>query len=207
MNFEEQELFHVYNQGNNRQKIFFEERHYEYFMHKLEYYILPYSDILAWCLMPNHFHLMIHVKNLEAEFIESRNRGVKETHITKKRTLNDSIGIALRSYARGINARRGSSGSLFRNNTKASKVSSLEGIMPSLYRTKNIGLLRGVLDEKQYPQICLNYIHMNPVRAKLVKRAIDWKFSSARDFAKIRESRITDVNQALKLVGSVEGLT
>ncbi len=65
-------------------------------------YIQPYADILAWCLMPNHFHLMVRVNHLErpvAAFPQSRSS-------LKTRTLNDSIGLMLRSYTSAINKPR-----------------------------------------------------------------------------------------------------
>lgn len=67
MIFEKDTLYHIYNQGNNKKRIFFNRDNYELFIHKIKYYILPYSDILAWCLMPNHFHLMVLVKETELE--------------------------------------------------------------------------------------------------------------------------------------------
>jgi len=67
MQFEEGYIYHIYNQGNNRQKIFFNRENYLYFLRKINTYILPYGDILAWCLMPNHFHLMVLVNNIEVD--------------------------------------------------------------------------------------------------------------------------------------------
>ncbi len=63
MIFEKGHLYHIYNQGNNKQKIFLNRENYLFFLKKINTYILPYADVLAWCLMPNHFHLMVLVKN------------------------------------------------------------------------------------------------------------------------------------------------
>ena len=73
MIFEKNKLYHIYNQGNNRVKIFYEDRNYDYFLYKLKHYLLPYADILAWCLMPNHFHLMILVREVEL-FYEKKSK-------------------------------------------------------------------------------------------------------------------------------------
>ncbi|MDD4236020.1 MAG: hypothetical protein PHF99_08405, partial [Bacteroidales bacterium] len=54
-------IYHIYNQGNNRRRIFLIRENYLFFLKKIETYILPYADILAYCLMPNHFHLMVYV--------------------------------------------------------------------------------------------------------------------------------------------------
>ena len=64
MKFEKGYIYHIYNQGNNRQKIFFNRDNYLFFLKKIQVQMTPYSDILAWCLMPNHFHLMVLVNEV-----------------------------------------------------------------------------------------------------------------------------------------------
>ncbi len=66
MQFEVGHIYHIYNQGNNRQPIFFERKHYLFFLQKMRAYLLPHGDILAYCLMPNHFHVMVEVKSTES---------------------------------------------------------------------------------------------------------------------------------------------
>jgi len=58
-------LYHIYNQGNNKQNIFFFKENYLFFLRKIRTFILPYADILSWCLTPNHFHLMVLVNEVE----------------------------------------------------------------------------------------------------------------------------------------------
>ena len=67
MQFEKDHLYHIYNQGNNRRKVFYNRENYLFFLTKMKRYILPYANILAWCLMPNHFHLMVLVNYEEME--------------------------------------------------------------------------------------------------------------------------------------------
>ena len=59
MKFEPHTIYHIFNQGNNRQPIFFQERNYYFFLEKMKTHLLPYGDIIAYCLMPNHFPLAI----------------------------------------------------------------------------------------------------------------------------------------------------
>ena len=195
MIFEKNKLYHIYNQGNNRGRIFYIEENYDYFLLKLEKYVLPYADIIAWCLMPNHFHLMVHVRKVKLTINKSEEPGSQ-----KVRSLNNSLGILLRSYARAVNKQEERSGSLFRSGTKAVAVNSLKSLIPTLAITQNTLLLRSILSQKQYPQICFNYIHLNPVRAKLVKNPLDWKYSSAQDFYRKRFNSITNVNVAKEFV-------
>jgi len=193
--FKKNKLFHIYNQGNNRKKIFYNDRNYDFFLFKLKRYIQPYADIIAWCLMPNHFHLMVYIRDTE-KYILNKELSEKQ----KLRSFNDSIGILLRTYTRAVNKEQNRSGSLFRNGTKAVAVDSLKSLMPTLAITENTLLLKSILSEKQYPQICFNYIHLNPVRAKLVKNPIEWKYSSAQDFYSKRENSLTNVEVAKNFV-------
>lgn len=49
MQFETGHIYHIFNQGNNRQKIFFNRGNYLFFLEKIRVYILPHADIFAWC--------------------------------------------------------------------------------------------------------------------------------------------------------------
>lgn len=229
MEFEKGHLFHIYNQGNNRQKIFFKHENYIFFLRKVRIYILPYADILAWCLMPNHFHFMVKVNEVELEVKEpqpgtthrvtlSQNLVVggdlasegfaqSETFAgseAKDRTINTSIGIMLRSYTNALNKKMKRSGALFRQQTKAECLTSDNGITPSFYNTKYGTQIHVDHPEFQYPQICFNYIHDNPVVAGLVKNPTDWEFSSAQDYAGIRDGKLINREAAASYIDLVD---
>lgn len=66
----EGDIYHVFNRGNNRQPIFFRAENYDYFLKNINRYLTPVCDILAWCLMPNHFHLLIHANQQSTQIIK-----------------------------------------------------------------------------------------------------------------------------------------
>ena len=52
--------YHVYNRGHNKQPIFFNGRDYVRYLAKLEKYLEKHAvTLIAYCLMPNHIHLLI----------------------------------------------------------------------------------------------------------------------------------------------------
>jgi putative transposase len=53
--FEPGVIYHVFNRGNNKENIFFEEENYRYFLELLKKHLLPIADIYAYCLLKNHF--------------------------------------------------------------------------------------------------------------------------------------------------------
>lgn len=78
MHFEKEYIYHIFNQRNNRRKIFFEKKNYFYFLEKIKIYILPYADIFAWCLMPNH--LMVLVKDLDLPIDKKTSHTMTQSH-------------------------------------------------------------------------------------------------------------------------------
>ena len=189
MLIEKGHIYHIYNQGNNRQKIFFNRENYFFFLGKMKEYILPYADIMAWCLMPNHFHWMVYVR--ETDIFRSRGATQSRTPtISDNISFNKSIGILLASYTSAINNQENITGSLFREKTKAECLTAFNGITPSFFNTE-YGTIMNIPDpEREYPQICFNYIHNNPVKAGLVKSAEDWEFSSCQDVCGMRNGKL-----------------
>ena len=55
--------YHIYNRGINSEDLFKQERNYSYFLSKYAQYLLLVVDTYAYCLMKNHFHLLIKVKD------------------------------------------------------------------------------------------------------------------------------------------------
>lgn len=199
MQFEKGHIYHIYNQGNNRRKIFFTKDNYLYFLKKVEIYLLPFSDVIAYCLMPNHFHFMIRVNEIEVLLSPQAIHRVTMSHPVnrpgpghpsqslKKTSLNQSIAVILRSYTRAINKQENFSGSLFREGTKSECLSRNDCFTSSFFRTNSGTLINTSNQEGGYPHVCFNYIHQNPVKAKLVSVETEWEFSSARDYAGIRK--------------------
>ncbi len=195
MQFEENNIYHIYNRGNNSQPIFFNPENYLFFLKKIKLYITPFADILAWCLMPNHFHLMVYTNkttiNHSEQVTESR-----QLTLTRERSFNESISILLRSYTRAINKQENKTGSLFQHRTKAICLTDVSGVSPAWFQSK-YGTIINISDpEKEYPQACFNYIHQNPANAGLTNNAMNWKYSSFSDFSGIRDGKLINRQRA-----------
>lgn len=111
MQFNEGSFYHVYNRGNNKQKIFFSQENYAFFLQKVERYISPACDIVSWVLMPNHFHFLIRANNNTIKL-------VKHTPI-EINSLTEGIRLLLSSYTKAIQKQTGVSGNLFQQKTKS----------------------------------------------------------------------------------------
>ena len=192
MQFDLGHIYHIFNQGNNRQKIFFDRENYLFFLRKVRTHVIPFADILAWCLMPNHFHLMIYVNHTEVNdqeipvAIPSATLSRARNSSPKQMSFNKSIGIMLASYTRAVNKQMNWSGSLFRSETKAVCLPELKGISPAWIISFGITQITVHDSDLDYPNICFNYILNNPVKDKLVTSQVVWEFSSFADFLGIR---------------------
>ncbi len=149
MQFTEDSFYHIYNRGNDKQNIFFHERNYDFFLQKVEKYIAPNADLVAWCLMPNHFHFLVRANSSSIKI-------VKELPIPIN-ALTEGIRLLLSSYTKGIQKQESMTGNLFQQKTKFKCV---DEYLPTVF----------------------HYIHQNALRAKLVNRLEDWKWSSLSEY-------------------------
>lgn len=164
-------IYHIYNQGNNRQQVFKNKSDYERFFHLYKSNIIDFASTIAWCLMPNHFHFMIATNTKCLEKIKQG--GIFLDPIT------NGFRKMLSGYTHVSNLITNSSGSLFRQKTKAKKLSDLK-----------INLDYPALED--YYAACFHYIHQNPLKAKLVSKLEDWEYSSFREYAGLGSSPFCD---------------
>jgi putative transposase len=149
MKFQPYTTYHVYNQGNDKMQLFYDDEDYVKFLSLFESYIYPFVDTVAWCLIPNHFHFMIAAKENIAE--------VKQGGLVLDSVTNGFRKL-LSGYAHYFNAKYKHTGSVFRPKTKAKQLE--------------------VISNKNYFINCFYYLHQNAVRHGLVKHASEWKYSS-----------------------------
>jgi len=148
---------HVTQRGNRRQQTFFSVDDYQSYLELMSEWCRKYSvEIWAYCLMPNHVHLI----------------AVPET----KDGLNLAIGEAHRRYTRRINFREGWRGHLWQ------------------------GRFSSFIMEERYLLACARYVELNPVRAGLVKKPEEWRWSSARAHMKGKDDILVQAKPLLDIV-------
>jgi putative transposase len=92
--------YHIYNRGNNRENIFHEQKNYYYFIKLYTKHILPVADTYAYCLMKNHFHFLIQIKE-DLSGLENLTG------------LSQPFSNFFNAYARAFNRAYGRTGALF----------------------------------------------------------------------------------------------
>jgi len=162
MYFKQDCTYHIFNRSN--EIVFYNRENYLFFLRKIREHILPYANILSFCLMPNHFHLILTVKSEGVAFFNNK-------RLDEMQVLSRAIGTTLSSYTQAINKQQGRRGSLFAHKTKAK-------------------ILNDAKDE--YALNCFMYVHQNPLLAKLVERIEHWEFSSFPDYIGKRNGTLVD---------------
>ena len=102
-------VYHIYNRGNNGENIFIEHRNYRYFLRLYTRHVHPVVDTYAYCLLRNHFHLLIRVKTKQ--------------DLTK--SPSQYFSNWFNAYAKGINKAYGRTGSLFERPFRRIEVNSV----------------------------------------------------------------------------------
>ena len=166
MHYEADALYHVYNRGNNGQQLFFTPEHYQHFLRLVRQHLTPCANVLAYCLMPNHFHFLLHPT-------AAGTQPTATSTSTTTQPISRAIGKLLSSYSQGLNQQLGRQGGLFQPKTKGKQLDT-------------------PFCEATYAATCLHYIHQNPVRAGLANGLNDWPYSSYRDYAGLRSGTLCD---------------
>ena len=95
------EYYHLYNRGNNRERIFYERENYGFFLRRLRKHLVPILDVVVYCLMPTHYHLLI---------------------LLKEADLSHRMQLFSISYTKAMNKRYDRVGSLFQGAFQAKHV-------------------------------------------------------------------------------------
>jgi putative transposase len=93
--------------------------------------------------------------------------------------LSNAVRKLLSSYANAINKQQATTGSLFRQKTKAEPINN---------------------SSKNYAVTAFHYIHFNPLKANLINHLNEWKFSSYLDYAGLRNGSLCNKELARKLI-------
>ncbi len=103
--------YHIYNRGTNRDNIFIEKRNYQYFLELYLKHVVPVAFTYAYCLMRNHFYLLIRTKSTQEQ--EQTFRVSETQKVFKPKSPSQAFSNLFNAYAKSINKAYDRTGSLF----------------------------------------------------------------------------------------------
>ena len=112
-------FYHFYNRGNNRQAIFFEQDNYLYFLGGIKKYLVPVVKIIAYCLMPTHYHILVKIKQT-SEVLKTSEVSKQVSHAMQKFLI---------SYTKAINKRFQRVGALFQGQFQAKPIKTYSHLL------------------------------------------------------------------------------
>lgn len=144
----EGQYFHIYNRGVNGENLFKEKKNYYYFLDQYKFYCADILETLAYCLLKNHFHMLVHVKE-NIEVPKRTGSGMFKLNTSKQ------LSHFFNSYAQSINKACNRTGPLFESPFE-----------------------RKLIDDESYLMTMIYYCHRNPVHHGFVADLTEWEFSS-----------------------------
>lgn len=178
--FEFESVYHIFSHVNGKELIFREETNYQFFLKQLDKYIIQIADIYAYCLLPNHFHLLLRFKNMESPNVEDEHRYIMK-----------SFGNLLNSYAKAFNKKYNRKGALFLNAIKRKKISDEKYLLKVLHYIHNNPVHHGFVNNiDQWKHSSYNsYLHSEK-ESKLNRTEIMQYFDSLEVFRNYHQSNI-----------------
>ncbi|SHF41838.1 transposase [Chryseobacterium takakiae] len=179
-NFECEYIYHVYTHANGKDLIFREQENYRYFLDKLTKYIVPIAEIYAYCLMPNHFHLLLRFKEL-SEIL----------NVNEHKYLMKQFSNLLNGYAKAYNKRYHRKGSLFLDYLKRKKVNDEKYLIKLIHYIHNNPVNHGFIeniDDWKYSSY-QSYINLGK-ETKIVRAEIMQYFDTVDNFIEYHQSNV-----------------
>ncbi len=169
-------FYHIYNRGNNGVNIFAEEKNYVYFLKKYIKYIHPFVDTFAYCLLRNHFHIIVRIKGER----ELQNIIPKENIMSLEAFVSKQFSHFFNGYAQGFNKMYERTGALFESPFRRLKIDHVANL-------KNV----------------IAYIHFNPQLHKMIDDFRNWKHSSFVQYLSADTTRLKK-DEVLSWFGGIE---
>ena len=165
-------FYHIYNRGNNSENIFIQERNYAYFMELWWKHISPIAETWGYCLLRNHFHAAVYIKN------KTDLTGFQNLSGLKLKEPSQYFSNFFNAYSRGVNIATQRTGALFE-------------------RSFN----RIPVDSESYLMRLIVYIHQNPQKHKFERDFRNWNYSSYHELTADVPTRLQR-DGVMKLFGS-----
>lgn len=146
-------FYHIYNRGINGETIFKTSKNYQFFLNKIKENLINVCDIYAYCLMPNHFHLLVKIKSDKKlnEITNHSNKDFEKGLHASQNIFSKQFAKIFNSYSQAFNKENNRHGALIESPFK-----------------------RKLITSEEYLRKCIVYIHRNPIS----KTFQDYNYSS-----------------------------
>jgi len=146
------EKYHILSRAVGNEKLFLTEDNYRFFLARYKKYVSPVADTYCYCLLPNHFHFLIKIRE-DAAFFSRLGKQIPPEQLPA--VISWQFSKLLNSYAKAYNKAKFRKGALF---------------IDSLRRV-------AIENDEQFGATVF-YIHKNPVHHGYCDTLEKWRWSS-----------------------------
>jgi REP element-mobilizing transposase RayT len=164
---EHEKYYHIYNRGINGEILFREPDNYLHFLRLYEKYIDPVAETFAWCLLRNHFHLLVRIKGVEETVASSNPARLPNPGRVRQHLPSRAFSNLFNAYTQAFNKRFNRHGSLFEKPFRRI----------------------GITHEKYFKNMVC-YIHNNPVKHGFVDDMVEYPWSSYLSIISVKPTKL-----------------
>ncbi|HBF88262.1 MAG TPA: hypothetical protein DDX39_06430 [Bacteroidales bacterium] len=190
---EPESFYHIYNRANGCEQLFRSDENYFYFLRQYDLHITPIAKTLAYCLMPNHFHFLVQMKQVPITNLQ----GFKNLEGFYSKQFSNLFNSYTKSYNKKFNRK----GSLFIprfNRKKINLESYLQNTINYIHQNPVLHNLADEIDEWKYSSYNA-FIDSKPT--KLDKEFVIELFDDKDNFVAFhKEKSITKFAQEMELL-------
>ena len=176
--FHPDNFYHIFNHAVGKENLFKNHDNYIFSLSRLDNYLSPIAKTFCYCLMPNHFHLLIQITDENTIRILANNY---DESFDFHKFIMQKLSNFLNSYAKAFNKQSNRKGALFLDFTKRIKIK----------------------DESYFTRL-INYIHQNPVHHNFCKFPAEWDYSSYNSIISINKSSKLERKAVFDWFGGIE---
>ncbi len=158
--------YHIFNRGNNRENLFAQQPDYLCFLDLFTKYVDPVAETFAYCLLRNHFHLLLRIKS-EEEVSRLTTLQISSASKTGNDFVSRQFSRFFNAYIKHMNQVYGRTGSLFEHPFHRVMVKS----------------------DRQFWRV-VAYIHQNPQKHRFTRDFREWKWSSYQGILSDQPTRL-----------------
>lgn len=188
--------YHVYNRSNDHSFLFRQDEDFIEFLFLLKKYLFVFADLYAWALLPNHFHMIIRIKDeisirrsIELLPVSARSDAQKKYLVNAdfSSLVTSQFRRLFTSYSMKINRWYKRRGNLFNRQFKRVEIKSdIQLIRTTVYIHANAMKHKIVSDFKNYRWTSY-HDYVNNIRSKSIDDFVKNNFSDTEQFIEVHE--------------------
>lgn len=210
--------FHIFNHANGFENVFRKEENFYYFLEKYRLYISPIAETYAYCLMPNHFHLVVRIRKREAieKLLRNKNNSSKtNSNFSKVSNLEKSVNVPQNEFDKTKSINFGKVENVISDNEIekflskqfANLFSSYTQAFNKVYQRMGSLFVKNFKREPIYDKShflnAIIYTHRNPIHHGFRTNYDEWEYSSYNEITDGVCDKV-EIVKLLKIFGSLE---